>query len=193
MADYWERVESLPVLSTVPPGAVRAQLLSSPPELGEPFADLIDEMYDAAYAGVAAICPEMRWIHAGVAEFADSYATQPAQVASPIAALAVLPENLRTMTVERVYAQPVERDGTTVIAVAAVSGGGGGGSSSGQDGPAGSGVGYGLGARPVGVYVLRDGRVSWRPATDVNRLMTVVGVVAVTALLVGARIARMKM
>ncbi|MBF6469392.1 sporulation protein [Nocardia beijingensis] len=97
------------------------------------------------------------------------------------------------MTVERVYAEPVERDGTTVIAVAAVSGGGGGGSSRDQDGPAGSGVGYGLGAKPVGVYVLRDGRVSWRPATDVNRLMTVVGVVAVTALLVGARIARMKM
>ncbi len=44
VADYWERVESLPVLSTVPPGAVRAQLPSSPPESGEPFADLLDDM-----------------------------------------------------------------------------------------------------------------------------------------------------
>jgi aromatic-L-amino-acid/L-tryptophan decarboxylase len=32
---------------------------------------------DAAYAGVAAVCPELRWINAGVAEYADSYATNP--------------------------------------------------------------------------------------------------------------------
>lgn len=32
---------------------------------------------DAAYAGVAAICPELRWINDGVAEYADSYATNP--------------------------------------------------------------------------------------------------------------------
>ncbi|WP_040786533.1 spore germination protein GerW family protein [Nocardia pneumoniae] len=94
------------------------------------------------------------------------------------------------MAVQRVYAEPVERDGTTLIAAAAVSGGGGGGGGSDKDGQEGSGVGFGLGAKPVGVYVLRDGRVSWQPAIDVNRLITVVGVVAVTALLVGARIAK---
>ncbi|MBF6301513.1 sporulation protein [Nocardia amamiensis] len=94
------------------------------------------------------------------------------------------------MTVQRVYAEPVEQDGTTLIAAAAVSGGGGGGGGSDKDGQEGSGVGFGLGAKPVGVYVLRDGRVSWQPAIDVNRLITVVGVVAVTALLVGARIAK---
>ena len=32
---------------------------------------------DAAYAGVAAVCPELRWINEGVAEYADSYATNP--------------------------------------------------------------------------------------------------------------------
>jgi aromatic-L-amino-acid/L-tryptophan decarboxylase len=32
---------------------------------------------DAAYAGVAAVCPEFRWLNDGVAEFADSYATNP--------------------------------------------------------------------------------------------------------------------
>ncbi|WP_106177644.1 aminotransferase class V-fold PLP-dependent enzyme [Prauserella shujinwangii] len=32
---------------------------------------------DAAYAGVAAVCPERRWINDGVAEFADSYVTNP--------------------------------------------------------------------------------------------------------------------
>ncbi len=30
---------------------------------------------DAAYAGVAAVCPELRWINAGVAGYADSYCT----------------------------------------------------------------------------------------------------------------------
>ncbi|TMR14996.1 aspartate aminotransferase family protein [Nonomuraea zeae] len=32
---------------------------------------------DAAYAGVAAICPELRWLNDGVAEYADSYSTNP--------------------------------------------------------------------------------------------------------------------
>ncbi|HEX5741795.1 MAG TPA: pyridoxal-dependent decarboxylase [Pilimelia sp.] len=32
---------------------------------------------DAAYAGVAAVCPELRWLHDGVAEYADSYCTNP--------------------------------------------------------------------------------------------------------------------
>jgi aromatic-L-amino-acid decarboxylase len=30
---------------------------------------------DAAYAGVAAVCPELRWLNDGVAEYVDSYAT----------------------------------------------------------------------------------------------------------------------
>ncbi len=32
---------------------------------------------DAAWAGVAAVCPELRWINDGVAEYADSYVTNP--------------------------------------------------------------------------------------------------------------------
>jgi len=32
---------------------------------------------DAAWAGVAAVCPEHRWINDGVAEYADSYVTNP--------------------------------------------------------------------------------------------------------------------
>lgn len=32
---------------------------------------------DAAWAGVAAVCPELRWVNDGVAEFADSYVTNP--------------------------------------------------------------------------------------------------------------------
>lgn len=95
------------------------------------------------------------------------------------------------MTVQRVHAEPVERDGTTLIAVATVSGGAGGGTGADKAGQEGYGVGFGLGAKPVGVYVLRNSRLSWRPAIDVNRLITVVGAITVTALLVGARIARL--
>ncbi|MFL6072042.1 MAG: pyridoxal-dependent decarboxylase [Mycobacteriales bacterium] len=69
---------------------------------------------DAAYAGVAAICPEYRWIHDGV-EHADSYATNPhkwlltnfdcdafwvADRAALVGALSVLPEFLRNAATE---------------------------------------------------------------------------------------------
>ncbi|WP_020670266.1 pyridoxal-dependent decarboxylase [Amycolatopsis nigrescens] len=65
---------------------------------------------DAAYAGVAAVCPELRWINDGVAEYADSYATNPhkwlltnfdctvlwmADRAPMVDALSILPEFLR--------------------------------------------------------------------------------------------------
>ncbi|WP_245681742.1 aminotransferase class I/II-fold pyridoxal phosphate-dependent enzyme [Actinomadura kijaniata] len=65
---------------------------------------------DAAYAGVAAVCPEFRWINDGLAEHADSYSTNPhkwlltnfdctllwlADRAPMIEALSILPEYLR--------------------------------------------------------------------------------------------------
>jgi uncharacterized spore protein YtfJ len=96
-----------------------------------------------------------------------------------------------SMTVQRVFGEPIERDGTTVIAAAAISGGGGGGGGTDKDGQEGSGGGFGMGAKPVGAYVLRGGQVRWQPAIDVNRLMTVVGIVAVTSLVVGVRIAKL--
>ncbi len=70
---------------------------------------------DAAYAGVAAVCPELRWINDGVAEYADSYATNPhkwlltnfdcgvlwvADRAPMIDALSILPEFLRNSATE---------------------------------------------------------------------------------------------
>ncbi|MET7768313.1 sporulation protein [Nocardia sp. NPDC005366] len=96
-----------------------------------------------------------------------------------------------SLTVRRVYSDPVESGGLTIIEVAAVSGGGGAGVGSDKDGGQGSGGGFGLGAKPVGVYVIKDGRLTWQPAVDVNRLAVIVGAVTVTvtALLVGARIA----
>ena len=75
------------------------------------------------------------------------------------------------MSVERVFGQPFEKDGTTVIPVAAVRGGGGGGGSAPGNPDGGSGSGFGLVARPVGAYVIREGRVEWQEATDRTRTM----------------------
>ena len=77
------------------------------------------------------------------------------------------------ITVKRVYGAAYERDGVTVIPAAAVGGGAGGGS--GEDpegGQSGGGAGFGLGARPIGAYVISEGKVRWEPAVDVNRIAT---------------------
>ncbi|MGD9529048.1 spore germination protein GerW family protein [Pseudonocardia sp.] len=93
------------------------------------------------------------------------------------------------LTVRRVFGEPIERDGVTIVPVARIVGGGGAGA--GEGGPddggstgSGSGGGYGLGVRPVGAFVLRDGTVTWRPAVDVNRVILGGQLVAVVALLV---------
>jgi uncharacterized spore protein YtfJ len=79
------------------------------------------------------------------------------------------------MTVERVFGEPFEKDGLTVIPVAAIRGGGGGGGGQGNspDGELGTGFGSGFGvsARPVGAYVVGNGRVEWHEATDRTRLL----------------------
>lgn len=70
------------------------------------------------------------------------------------------------ISVRRVFGGPIEHEGTVVVPVAKVGGGGGGGSDGEQNG----GGGFGLGARPVGVYVIKDGQVSWKPAIDPVRV-----------------------
>jgi uncharacterized spore protein YtfJ len=73
------------------------------------------------------------------------------------------------MTVKRVYGDPVQSDGVTLVPAAAVRGGAGGGGEGGPEG--GGGGGFGIVARPIGAYVIRDGSVSWRPAIDLNRVL----------------------
>ena len=75
-------------------------------------------------------------------------------------------------TVRRVFGDPIEKDGVTVIPVAAVSGGGGGGSGPESEG---SGGGFGGMARPAGVFVVTADRVEWKPAIDI----TVLGIAGV--------------
>jgi aromatic-L-amino-acid decarboxylase len=70
---------------------------------------------DAAYAGVAAVCPELRWVLDGVGDFADSFCTNPhkwlltnfdcdafwvADRSHLLGALSILPEYLRNAASE---------------------------------------------------------------------------------------------
>jgi uncharacterized spore protein YtfJ len=89
-----------------------------------------------------------------------------------------------TLTVKRVYGEPYEKNGVTIIPAARIQGGAGGGQ--GEDPKRqgkGSGSGFGITARPVGAFVLRQGELSWRPAVDVTRIVLGGQVVAVVALL----------
>ncbi len=88
-------------------------------------------------------------------------------------------ENIRgtrdAISVKRVFGDSYEVEGVTVIPVARVAGGAGGGGGEGTDDEAhegrGFGTGFGIGARPVGVYEVKDGSVEWRPAIDVTRIV----------------------
>lgn len=81
------------------------------------------------------------------------------------------------VSIRRVFGEPVERDGLVVIPTAVVAGGGGGGAGPGDEG----GGGFGVWARPVGVYVIDGDQVRFRPAIDVVGL-AVVGLVALRLL-----------
>lgn len=121
----------------------------------------------------------------------------------------VLDDARESMSVRRVFGDPIERDGLTIIPVANVMGGGGGGSGEGPmtaartdaeaaaggadrvDGDvvastmgSGSGVGFGLRATPAGVYVIKDGDVQWQPAMDLTRIAIMGQIVAIVFLLV---------
>jgi uncharacterized spore protein YtfJ len=92
-----------------------------------------------------------------------------------------------TLTVRRVFAEPYEKDGVTIIAGAVVAGGGGGGSGHDERGQEGEGGGFGLNARPAGAFIIRGGKVRWRPAVDVNRLAAIAGFVAIIYLVTRRR------
>jgi uncharacterized spore protein YtfJ len=71
------------------------------------------------------------------------------------------------ITVKRVYGDPIEAEGVTIVPAAVVRGGAGGGGDEENNG----GVGFGLHARPAGAWVLRDGEATWKPALDVTRVV----------------------
>ena len=95
------------------------------------------------------------------------------------------------MTVRRVFGDPYEKNGVTMIPAARVQGGAGGGRGEGPEGEgSGRGSGFGMNAKPAGAFVIKGDQVTWRPAVDPNRMLVVVGFVAVTWLVTRAFAAR---
>ena len=94
------------------------------------------------------------------------------------------------ISVKRVYGDPYEKNGLTVIPAAAVRGGGGGGVGEHAGEDSGSGAGFGVAARPSGAWIIEDGEVTWKPAVDVNRIVLGGQVIALAAILVAGRVLR---
>jgi hypothetical protein len=77
-----------------------------------------------------------------------------------------LPDAIDTLVADNraatVYGQPYETtDGVTVIPVAKVRG---------RTGPGAHEADLRIAARPVGVFVIKDGQASWEPAVDATRI-----------------------
>jgi len=99
------------------------------------------------------------------------------------------------MTVQRVFGEPTQVDGVTVLPVAVVRGGGGGGGGGGampdqNEQGEGAGIGFGVNTRPVGVFAVKDGAVTWQPAVDVTRIVLGSQLVALAALFLVGRALR---
>ncbi len=94
------------------------------------------------------------------------------------------PSQSVAITVKREFGDPYEKDGITLIPAASVRAAGGGGLGR---GPAhetrGWGGGVALKARPVGVYVIKDGHVTWQPTVDATRIVLGGQIVAIVFLL----------
>jgi uncharacterized spore protein YtfJ len=96
------------------------------------------------------------------------------------------------VSVKKVYGEPYEKDGVTLIPAATVGGGAGGGGGKDERGQEGEGGGIGVGGRPVGAYVVRDGQVTWQPAIDVNRLFGTIAMVLIVYLATRVRITKIR-
>ena len=72
IADYYERIESLPVLSQAEPGAVRAALPAEPPEQGEPFDAVLRDLDEVILPGIT------HWQHPSFFAYFPANASGPA-------------------------------------------------------------------------------------------------------------------
>lgn len=90
-----------------------------------------------------------------------------------------------SINVRRVFGDPIDKDGVTLVPVAAVMGGGGGGEG-GEGAQQGAGTGFGVRARPVGAYAIRGGEITWQPAFDLMRVITASMIFATLSALMAA-------
>src|SRR6266508_2001803 len=72
IADYYDRIESLPVLSQAEPGAVRAALPAEPPEQGEPFDAVLRDLDEVILPGIT------HWQHPSFFAYFPANASGPA-------------------------------------------------------------------------------------------------------------------
>ncbi len=72
IADYYERIESLPVLSRAEPGAVRAALPAEPPKQGEPFDAVLRDLDEVILPGIT------HWQHPSFFAYFPANASGPA-------------------------------------------------------------------------------------------------------------------
>lgn len=86
-------------------------------------------------------------------------------------------------TVHGVFGEPVTANGVTVLPVAVARGAGGTGGGRNARGEDGEGGGFAMTGRPVGAYVMNGPSVRWRPAVDLDRLISAAAVVSVLYLL----------
>ena len=72
IADYYERIESFPVLSRSEPGEIRAALPAAAPERGEPFENVLRDLDDIVLPGIT------HWQHPSFFAFFPANASGPA-------------------------------------------------------------------------------------------------------------------
>ncbi len=85
-------------------------------------------------------------------------------------------ETIEAMQPKHVFGEPIERDGVVFLPAAKVRGGG--------DTAGNGGAGFGVTAKPAGMFVISGGDAVWKPALDVNRIVLGGQIVAIVALLV---------
>lgn len=87
------------------------------------------------------------------------------------------------LTTHKVFGEPYQQDGVTLIPAVRLMGGGGAGNGPEGDEPQGEGGGFGMKATPAGAFVIRHGDARWQPAVDADRMISTAGIVLVMALL----------
>ena len=80
IANYWDRIEDLPVESSVSPGSVRDLLPPEAPQKGEPFADLIRDLDEIVMPGIT------HWQHPSWFSFFPANASPPSVLAELVSA-----------------------------------------------------------------------------------------------------------
>src|SRR5215216_4741264 len=75
VADYWEEIEKYPVLSQVAPGEIASRVPARPPERGEPFEALLEDLDGVVLPGIT------HWQHPSFFGYFPSNTSGPAVLA----------------------------------------------------------------------------------------------------------------